>query len=225
MQIYWQRTKGHKTQPRFCDSTRKMRAMETGEQGNGNHDAVQQQDAERNRLCWFHGNGCPCRLCPHDHARCATPPVINDGRVGIHKRRQEMLADNGEVRPIDNRFNGNMGSLYDMQAIQRVGRMSPMERISAALPRPQRRYAFQQRRIQFVPATMLAPTVGGHAVARGGRGIDILPQDVTATRTLDVEADDGEDRTDGSELEIEDHPDDGESTCSGRSGIDNSVHM
>ena len=72
---------------------------------------------------------------------------------------------------------------------------------------------------------MLVPTVGGHAVAQGGRGIDILPQDVTAARTLDVEAEDGEDRVDGSELEVEDHPDDGESTCSGRSGIDNSVHM
>ena len=79
--------------------------------------------------------------------------------------------------------------------------------------------------MQFVPARMLAPTVRGHAVARGGRGIDIPPQDVTAARKLDVEGDDGEDRPDGSELEVEDHPDDGESTCSGRSGIDNAVHM
>ena len=31
-----------------------------------------------------------------------------------------MLSDNHEIRPIDNRFNGKMGSHYDLKAIYRA---------------------------------------------------------------------------------------------------------
>lgn len=143
----------------------------------------------------------------------------------MHNIRMQMLSDNNEIRPIDNRFNGKMGSHYDLKAMFRVGRMTPIERITAAMTRPQRRDVPLQGRTQFVPARMLPPTVGGYVVGPSGRGIDISPRDVTAARTLDVEGDDGADIPDGSELEEDEHPDDNESTCSGRSGVDNAVHM
>lgn len=112
--------------------------------------------------------------------------------------------------PVDNRFNFAAREFNDIEAMFRKRLMTPLELRAAADQRNPRNSVDElpiggSDQTEFVPLTH--------------DGIDIPPEDVTAARTVDLEAEDSQDLTlqpDGSEAESEASPNSAESTTSGR---------